>query len=345
MRTQAALLVELGHPLAVAELELPPLRAGQALVEIAFSGVCHTQLLEARGYRGRDPFLPHCLGHEGAGTVVETGPDVMKVKAGDAVVLSWIKGTGANVPGSVYRWEGRNVNAGAVTTFQRFAIVSENRLWQLPEDVPLRDAVMLGCALPTGMGAVINTAGARPGESVVIFGAGGVGLCAIAGARSAGCSPIVAVDPNPLKRDLATRLGATCTIDPSDGDVVARVREIAPGGADAAIEATGLPEVMSTALEVIRSQGGRAVVIGNARDGARLQIDPKLLNQGKSLLGCWGGDIVVDRDLPRFARLIAAGRIDVSPLLSRSYSLAQVNAALEDLESGNVGRPVIDMTL
>ena len=144
MKTLAALLVETGRDLELAEIDIPALKPGQALVELAYSGVCHTQLLEARGHRGEDKFLPHCLGHEGSGTVVETGPGVAKIKAGDQVILSWIKGSGANVMGSVYSWNGKPVNAGAVTTFQRLAVVSENRLTVVPEGLPL--AVTLALA-------------------------------------------------------------------------------------------------------------------------------------------------------------------------------------------------------
>jgi S-(hydroxymethyl)glutathione dehydrogenase/alcohol dehydrogenase len=342
--TQAAVLVELGRPLEIAELDIPAPGPGQVLVEIAFAGVCHTQLLEARGRRGPDAFLPHCLGHEGTGTVISIGDGVVRAKPGDAVVLSWIKAAGANVPGVVYRWNGRDVNAGAVTTFQRHAIVSENRITLLTPGLSLRDAVMLGCALPTGMGAVVNTAAARPGESAAIFGAGGVGLCAVAGAACAGCAPILVVDPNPLKRTLALAMGATHAIDPAAGEPTAQIRAIVGGGVDFAVEATGLPDVMAQALAAVRPQGGRAVVIGNAASGAMLTIDPQALNQGKQLRGCWGGDVVVDRDFARFGRLLAAGRIDVAPLLSQPYALSAVNAALDDLETGRVGRPLIDMT-
>ncbi len=128
MKTTAAILVETGKPLELAELDIPALKPGQVLVEIAFSGVCHTQLSEVRGHRGQDNFLPHCLGHEASGTVRELGAGVTKVADGDRVVLSWIKGSGANVPGTVYGWDGRKVNAGGVTTFMRHAVISENRL-------------------------------------------------------------------------------------------------------------------------------------------------------------------------------------------------------------------------
>src|SRR5690606_33723173 len=187
---------------------------GQALVEIACSGVCHTQVLEARGHRGHDPYLPHCLGHEGSGVVREVGPGVTKVKPNDAVILSWLKGSGADVPGSVYDWSGRSVNAGAVTTFQRLSVVSENRLTVIPEGLPVRDAALLGCAVPTGVGAVVNTVRAEQGQSIAVFGAGGVGLCAIAGAAAVGCNPIIAIDILDDKLATARQVGATHTLNP-----------------------------------------------------------------------------------------------------------------------------------
>jgi S-(hydroxymethyl)glutathione dehydrogenase/alcohol dehydrogenase len=345
MKTQAALLVELGKPLQVVEIDVPELKPGQVLVEVAFSGVCHTQVLEARGHRGADPYVPHCLGHEGSGTVIQVGAGVTKCKAGDQVVLSWLKGSGMNVPGTVYKWDGRDVNAGGVTTFQRHAVVSENRLTKLPEGLSLREAIVLGCALPTGLGAVVNTANPVAGQSIAVYGCGGIGQSAIVGARASGCCPIIAVDPNPTKREMALSFGADYAIDPTAVDPVAEVKKLTGGGADFAIEATGLPAVMLQAVQCVRSQGGRAVVIGNAHAGQTIALDPRLLNDGKSLLGCWGGDAVPDRDFPRFAKLLTTSRINIGPLLSQSYSLARINDALDDLEAGRVGRPVIDLAL
>jgi S-(hydroxymethyl)glutathione dehydrogenase/alcohol dehydrogenase len=162
VRTIAAVLVEPGRPLALEELE-SSLAPGQTLVEVAYSGVCHTQVLECRGHRGADRFLPHCLGHEGTGIVRDVGPGTTKVRAGDSVLLSWIKGSGRDVPATVYRQGDRRVNAGAITTFAQLAVVSENRLTPLPAETPLREATVLGCALPTGAGAVLNAARARQG--------------------------------------------------------------------------------------------------------------------------------------------------------------------------------------
>lgn len=345
MKTEAALLVQTGQPLQLVEIEIPALKSGQVLVEIAYSGACGTQVMEWRGDKGEDKWVPHCLGHEGTGTVLETGSAVTKVKAGDKVVMSWIKGSGIEAGGAVYKWGGRNVNAGGVTTFQRHAVVSENRLTLLPDGLSMEVAVLLGCAAPTGMGAVYNVLKVQPGDSVAVFGTGGIGLNALMAAALAGAMPIIGVDPNPTRRALAKIYGATHVIDPTEGDVITTIRKIVPQGVDLAVESSGVPTVMDQAVNATRQQGGRAVVIGNARHGASLSINPGVFNQGKSLLGTWGGDSVPDRDYGRFGRLLGSNRFPVRDLLSKPYSLAQADQALQDLAAGKVGRPLIDMSL
>jgi S-(hydroxymethyl)glutathione dehydrogenase/alcohol dehydrogenase len=345
MKTTAAILVETGRPLELAELAIPALNPGQVLVEIAYSGACGTQVMEWRGDKGEDKWVPHCLGHEGVGVVLEAGSAVTKVKAGDKVVLSWIKGAGIEAGGAKYDWNGRTVNAGGVTTFQRHAVVSENRLTPAPAALPEALAILLGCAAPTGMGAVLNVLKVQAGEAVAVFGAGGIGLNACMAAAFAGGAPVIAIDPAESRRTLALQFGASHALDPNASDVLAEIKNIAPGGVDVAVEATGIPAVMEQAVNATRQQGGRAVVIGNAKHGAALTLNPGVFNQGKSLMGTWGGDSQPDRDYPRFAKLLASGRFDAASLLSAPYSLAQANAALEDLAAGRVGRPLIDMRL
>ena len=186
---------------------------------------------------------------------------------------------------------------------------------------------------------------AKPGDSVAIFGTGGVGLNACMAAAFAGAMPVIGIDLSAARRALAQRFGATHVVDPAHGDVLAEIRTIVPGGVDLAVEATGNTTVMVQALEATRPQGGRAVVIGNARHGAMLNFSPGIFNQGKSLLGTWGGDSVPDRDYPRFARLLATNRFPAGELLSTPYRLDQASAALADLASGKIGRPLIDMSL
>jgi S-(hydroxymethyl)glutathione dehydrogenase / alcohol dehydrogenase len=345
MKTEAALLVQTGQPLVIAEIEVPALKAGQALVEIAYSGACGTQLMEWRGDKGEDKWLPHCLGHEGTGTVIDVGPGVSKVRAGDKVVLSWIKATGVEAGGAVYLWGDKKVNAGGVTTFQRHAVVSENRLTHLPAGLPMDIGVLLGCSAPTGMGAVFNVLKVQPGDAVAVFGTGGIGLNALMAAAFAGGMPVIGIDPNPTRRSLAKMYGATHVIDPAANDAIAEIKKLVPAGVDVAVEASGIPTVMEQAVNSTRPQGGRAVVIGNAKHGTTLQLNPGVFNQGKSLLGTWGGDSVPDRDYARFARLLVAGRFPVQQLLSKPYGLKSINQALEELATGRIGRPLIDMSI
>jgi S-(hydroxymethyl)glutathione dehydrogenase/alcohol dehydrogenase len=343
MKTRAAVLVELGRPLEIAEIELPALKAGQVLVQVEHSGVCHTQLLEARGGRGPDAYLPHLLGHEGAGVVRELGAGVTKVKPGDAVVLSWMKGSGADVPGAVYRWGERKVNAGGMTTFQRLSVVSENRLTPRPAALGAREAALLGCALPTGFGMIYNVLKLEKGRTLAVFGAGGIGLCAVAAARAAGAGLVVVVDPRADRRAAARSLGATHELAPGPA-LADELKTLAPGGFDAAVEASGNPAAMSAALACVRPRGGAAVVAGNARAGEKLMVDPRELNLGKRLLGTWGGDNEPDRDFPRWAARLGEARVDLSALLAAPYPLARVNEALDDLESGRALRPLLDLS-
>jgi S-(hydroxymethyl)glutathione dehydrogenase/alcohol dehydrogenase len=345
MKTEAALLVQTGQPLVLAEIETPALKPGQVLVEIAYSGACGTQVMEWRGDKGEDKWVPHCLGHEGTGTVIEAGHAITKVKVGDKVVLSWLKGTGIEAGGAVYDWGGKKVNAGGVTTFQRHAVVSENRLTLLPADLPMDVAVLLGCAAPTGMGAVYNVLKVQPGNAVAVFGTGGIGLNALMAASLAGAMPVIGIDPNPTRRSFAMIYGATHVIDPAASDVIAEIKKIVPQGVDLAVESSGVPAVMEQAINATRQQGGRAVVIGNAKHGAVLSLNPGVFNQGKSLLGTWGGDSFPDRDFGRYGRLLSSGRFPVRDLLSKPYRLADADQALADLAAGKVGRPLIDMSL
>src|SRR6266508_1854111 len=238
MDTEAAVLYELNRPLRLARLQVPVPGPGQVLVDVAYSGVCHSQLLEVRGRRGPDRFLPHTLGHEGSGTVTAVGPGVTKVKPGDRVVLTWIKGTGADVPATVYRNGDGPVNSGAISTFMRRTVTCENRVVPVPAAMPLREAALLGCAVPTGAGIVLNTAGVRPGSSVAVLGVGGIGMSAVLAADLVHAHPIIAVDVVDRKLEEARRVGATHTVNARQVDALAAIQELTGRrGVDFAVEA------------------------------------------------------------------------------------------------------------
>ncbi len=344
MKTIAAVLRALREPLRIEELELPQLRDGQLIVEVAFSGVCHSQLLEVSGQRGIDRFLPHVLGHEGSGVVLECGPRVTKVKPGDRVVMSWIKGSGADVQSIAYRGSDGLVNSGAIATFMERTVTCESRVTAVPATVPSREAALLGCAIPTGAGIVRTTARLQAGQSVAIFGVGGIGLSAVMASAIAGAAPIIAVDVVDQKLQWARTLGATHTVNPQLEEPLAAILEFTDGsGVDCAIEAAGRAQTMELALRAVRDHGGLCILAGNLPHGGRISIDPFDLIRGKRLLGTWGGESDLDRDLPYYARLYLEGKLKLEALITHQYRLEQINQALVDLEVGIVGRALIDL--
>lgn len=344
MHTQAAILVELNQPLRQATLTLPPLKPGQVLVEVAHSGVCHTQLHEVRGRRGPDRFLPHTLGHEGSGVVLETGDGVKKVRPGDRVVLTWIKGVGADVASTVYREGNTSINSGAISTFMRHTITCENRVVPLADDMPLREAALLGCAVPTGAGIVSNAAQMVRGASVAVFGVGGIGLSALLAARTLDAKPLIAVDVIDSKLAEAKRLGATHVVNPRTCDTLTAVLEVTGGkGVDYAIEAAGRRETMETAFRCVRNQGGLCVLAGNLPHGEQIAIDPYDLIRGKRIVGTSGGECRPDDEIPHYVQWFQEGRLPLSELITREYPLENINAALDDLEQGRVTRAMVKM--
>lgn len=347
MQTEAAVLLEVNKPLRLVTITIPELKPGQLLVDVAYSGVCHTQVLETRGRRGPDRFLPHTLGHEGSGTVIEVGAGVTKVKPGDRVVLSWIKGAGADVPSTVYGGPDGAVNSGANSTFMRQTVTCENRVTPISDFMPLREAALLGCAFVTGAGIVRNTANVRLGSSLAVFGLGGIGLSAVLAALLVPASTIIAVDIMEEKLELAAKLGATHTINAAAADTLETIREITGGrGVDCAIEAAGSQGTAEAAFRAVSYNGGLCVLAGNLPFGGLISIDPYDLIKGKKIVGTWGGETQPDIDIPLYAEMYTTGKLRLDKMISREYALGQVNQALDDLEQGKLsGRGIISMAL
>lgn len=343
---KAAILGKLNAPLEVCEdIVLPQLLPGQVLVKVEYSGVCHSQLMESKGKRGEDGYLPHLLGHEGSGVVQSVGTGVVKVKKDDKVILGWIKGSGMDAGGVKYTQNGRVVNAGAVTTFNEYAVVSENRCTPLPAGVPMDIAVLFGCALPTGAGIVMNTLKPHKDSMIAVIGLGGIGMSSLMATSLYDCSKVIAIDVNDEKLDLAKEFGATDTINASRVDVVSEVMRLtANQGVDYSVEAAGMVDTIETAFAIVKKGGGLCVFASHPETGRQISIDPYDLISGKRIQGTWGGGCDPDRDIPRMAQLYVDGKLPLERLISRRYTLDNINDALKDLDSRCVGRPLIEMS-
>ncbi len=344
---KAAVLTELKAPLQVVELTMPDrLAVGQVLVKIHFSGICGSQLGEIDGAKGEDKFLPHLLGHEASGTVVDIGPGVRHVRPGDVVVLHWRKGLGIESETPHFLWEGRKVNSGWVTTFSEYTVVSENRVTAIPQDSDLDVAALFGCAVTTGFGVVENNARVRIGESVVVFGAGGVGLNVIQAAQMVSAHPIIAVDLHDNRLSLARQMGASHTINSTQTDARAAILEVVgSAGADVFIDNTGQPSIIEMGYQLTKPQG-RVVLVGVPRKGNNISVFSLPLHFGKGLSGSHGGDAIPQSDIPRYHNLYRAGRLALRELLTDIYPLERINDAIEQMRSGKVqGRCLVNMDL
>lgn len=332
---KAAILAELRKPLVIDEVALPPvLEAGQVLVKVECSGICGSQLGEIDGAKGEDRFLPHLLGHEGSGTVVAVGAGVRLAKTGDKVVLHWRKGLGIESATPSYAWRGRPLNAGWVTTFNEYAVVSENRVTVIPADSDLEVAALFGCAVTTGFGVVVNNAKVRIGDSVVVYGAGGIGLNIVQAAALAGAHPIVAVDLHGGRLELAARMGATHLVDASKSDAARMIRDIV-GEANVFIDNTGIPSIIELGYSLTKPQG-RVTLVGVPKHGSNVSLYSLPLHFGKIVSGSHGGEAVPHEDIPRYHGLYRQGRIKLKELITDRFGLDEINAAIAGMRNGSV---------
>ena len=372
MKTLAAVLharglpapYEQSRPLVIEELELDPPGPGEVLVKVAAAGLCHSDLSVINGTRLWP--LPIVIGHEACGVVQETGAGVADLRAGDHVVFSFLPTCGhcpmcvegrASLcePGVAANRSGKLLSGGirfsrhgtavhhhsGVAGYSQFTVVARESIVKIDPSVPMETAVLFGCAIMTGVGAVINTAKVAAGTSVAVFGMGGVGLSAIMGAKAAGAYPIVAVDVLPSKLELAKQCGATHVVDASKEDVVTAIRDLTRGGAHTAFEVVGDEQVLAQAFLATR-RGGKTVSIGLTHPDKKLVIPALTITaEERILMGSYMGSCVPQRDIPRYIEMYQKGLLPVDLLRSRVLQLGEVNEGFDALERGEVARQVI----
>ncbi|WP_029420669.1 zinc-dependent alcohol dehydrogenase family protein [Alicyclobacillus macrosporangiidus] len=373
MQTRAAVLTAMGKPAPYAESRPLEIRTvyldepqfGEVLIRIRAAGLCHSDLSVINGSRPRP--VPMVLGHEAAGEVVAVGPGVVNVQPGDHVVCSFVPtcgycvpcqegrpnlcetGAAANTAGTLlgggrrlHQEDGADIHHHlGVSGFAEYAVVSQHSLVRVDPDVPFDELAVFGCAVMTGVGAVVNTAHVPAGSSVAIVGLGGVGLSALLGALAAGARRIVAVDVNPAKLQQAEALGATDTFDARDPSVIDQIRAATGGGVEFAIETAGSVPALETAFQITR-RGGTTVTTGLPHPDHRMSLPPVVLTaEERTLKGSYVGSCVPVRDIPRFIELYKRGRLPVNKLLSGHIRLDEVNEGFDRLDRGEVNRLVL----
>jgi S-(hydroxymethyl)glutathione dehydrogenase / alcohol dehydrogenase len=356
--TRAAVLRDSATPLSIEEIDLEAPGPGRVRIRMVATGVCHSDLSLARGTLAQP--TPAVLGHEGAGRVVAVGDGVTAVGPGDSVLLNWAPACrkcwwcthgepylcahasdAAGVPYARLA-DGEPLYAGlGVAAFATETVVAEAACIRVPADIDLSEAAVLGCAVLTGVGAVLHAAAVRPGESVAVIGLGGVGLCALQGARLAGASPIIAIDPSAAKAELALRLGAADVIEPGP-DLGKRVRALSGGrGVDHAIECVGRADTIRSAWSITR-RGGRATIVGLGPKTDTVSFNAlEIAHFARDLRGCMFGNADPAADVPVLLEHVRAGRLDLGALVTRRISLDEVETAFAEMSSGRGARSLI----
>lgn len=339
MKLKAAILRECNKPLFIEEIETRNLEVGQVLVEVHASGICGAQIGEIAGANGKDKYLPHLLGHEGGGIVLDIGPGVTTVKKNDHVVMHWRKGEGieASFP-KYYKPYNHDkgyefVGGGAITTFNTHSIVSENRVTRISHGIPFEIAALLGCAVTTGLGLINNEAKLKIGQSILVIGCGGVGLNVIQGASMVSANPIVAIDKDFDKFGLAMFYGATWCDNRTNG----------LGKFDVVVDCTGNPSVINEAL-ILTAPGGKLILVGQPIINENIVFtNMRQHYNGKTIMDSQGGLTNPTIDIPRYAELYMKGKLKLQELITHRFPLNDVNQALDVVRSGKAGRCILEM--
>lgn len=342
---KAAVLEAIDQPLVVAEVGLTELQFGQVLVKVLVSGICGSQLMEIGGHKGNAKFVPHLMGHEGCGIVQEVGLGVTRVKPGDKVIMHWRKGDGVESDFPEYEYAGKRIKSGKVTTFSEYSIVSENRVTPVPHDTPEELCALLGCSLSTALGTINDEAEVKFGESVMIVGAGGLGINLIKAAKLASAYPVISLDIHEHKRALAMSLGADLFVNVATESLKDKLQEIGLKDADVIIECSGSKKAIEATLPFL-SGTGRYIMVGHPKPGESvemLQAGHMFGGEGKTIKATQGGGFNPSRHIERYVRLARQGNLNIEGIITHRTTLDNINEAIDAVRAGEASRILIKM--
>ena len=340
----AAVLRETGKPLElIDDLVSEPLRAGQVKVKILYSGLCRSQLMEIDGLRGDDSYLPHLLGHEGVGIILEVGKSVTKVKPDDIVILTWIKGQGLSESGTIYKSKIGKINSGPIVTLCTQANISEDRVFKINSNIPLMVAAILGCAVATGAGMAIKFNENIQNGVILINGLGGIGINTLLMAKNFNPKMLIASDIDHKKLLAAEKIGCDFLIDSSESNLLDQIKIITnDAGVDMAFESSGTIEGINETFKSLNERG-TLVFASHPKYGEYLKIDPFDLIKGKKIFGSWGGGVPFEMILDEVLKYYLQKRLNLDILTTEIFSLSEINYAIDLMRSGEVLRPIISM--
>lgn len=341
-RLNAAVLLDKKR-LKILNLEIPKLKKYQVLVKIKYSCICGSQLMEFNGKRGKDKWLPHLFGHEASGIVISKHSSVKDLDIGSKVVLSWIKKGSKKNRNIEYIYKSKVINAGPITTFSNYSIISSDRVYKIPNNFLLSKAVLLGCALPTGFGMVMNQLKPLHGDTIFVFGLGGIGISVIATLIAYNYKNIVGVDIDKSKINLAKKIGLKKTILFNKKNIKKIISSEYNGGISSVIECTGKTEVIEFAFSLLNSKSGKLIFASHPPNGQKIKIDPHELISGKKIEGSWGGKTNLNKQLSKIIEVFNESKINLKFLTNKTYSLNQIDKAFKDMEENKVLRPIIKM--
>lgn len=339
MKSKAAILFS-KEKIKIIEVEIPSPKDHQVLTKNIYSSICHTQLGEYSMSRGKDNYLPHCMGHEGVARVVAVGSKVRKLKKNDFVVMSWIKGNGGEFRGTKYisRKYG-NINAGPVNTFSNYSLISENRLYKINQIQNIKKLTLMGCAIPTAFNSVYNSLKVKKNSKVLVVGMGGLGISCLQALINVGCKKIVCVDINKeklLKIKKLKNVEIICNKKKELKTILYKKLN----KFDYSIDCTGNLEIIKDLMDLTKYFGGKCLIIGNPNPKKKILLDPWQFILGKTMLGAWNDNSSFEKKFYKFLKLFLKSNID-KYLIGKTYKLTEINKAFKDLRSGRVLRPVI----